>query len=166
MNDSRAGSYPLGVQSVLNILTENGIPFEVWVFDSPARHASQAAELVGCPLGAIVKSLVFEQVTSGDLLMVLVSGKNRADLHALHNLTGEKVKPARPETVLTETGYPVGAVPPIGLRGNHLVVMDADLLLFEQVWASAGAENILMRISPSDLLKLGNCQVREITQNL
>lgn len=164
MNNSNAGSYPPGVQSILNILTENAIPYAVRVFDSPARQASQAAELVGCPLGAIVKSLVFEQVTSGELMMVLVSGKNRADLQALHKITGEKVKPARPETVLAETGYPVGAVPPIGLQGHHLAVMDADLLLFEQVWASSGAENILMGISPTDLQRLVNGLVYTIKQ--
>lgn len=150
MIPGNADPYPPEVQSILDILTENAIPFTVRVFDSPARQASQAAELVGCPLGAIVKSLVFEQVASGDLLMVLVSGKNRADLQTLQNITGGIVKPASPETVLAETGFTVGAVPPLGLQGNHQSVMDADLLVFEQVWASAGAVNILMRISPYD----------------
>jgi Cys-tRNA(Pro) deacylase len=166
MNSSNAGSYPPGVQVILNIFTESAIPFTVRVFDSPARQASQAAALIGCPLGAIVKSLVFEQVTSGELMMVLVSGINRADLQALHKITGEKVKPAHPETVLAETGYPVGAVPPMGLQGNQLVVMDADLLLFEQVWASAGAEHILMGISPGDLQRFVNGQIYTIKQEL
>lgn len=96
--------------------------------------------------------------------MVLVSGKNRADLQILSQLTGEDVQPAKPKTVLALTGYPVGAVPPIGGKGAVTVIMDVDLMLFKYVWASAGSSNILMRITPSNLQKLLNNEVKAIKQ--
>ena len=156
--------YPPGVQDVLDILVENHIPFEVRVFDTPARQASQAAALIGCTLGAIVKSLVFEKQTSGGILLVLVSGKNRADLDILSEMIGDRVKPAQPATVLEITGYPIGAVPPIGIKETFQVIVDADLLLHEQVWASAGAENILVRFDPIDLLSLSKGKIKIIKQ--
>lgn len=86
--------------------------------------------------------------------MVLVSGKNRADLQKLNQVIGEEVQPAKPNTVLAMTGYPVGAVPPIGVKGTVLVIMDADLMLYEHVWASAGSSNILVKIKSQNLLKI------------
>ena len=164
MTHTEVEQYPPSVQDVLNILVENHIPIEVRVFDSPARQASQAAALIGCPLSAIVKSLVFEKQTSGDILLILVSGKNRADLDTLSQIIGDRVQPAQPATVLEKTGYPVGAVPPIGIKETVPVIMDADLMRHEQVWASAGAENILIKFDPVDLLNLSKGKIKDIKQ--
>jgi Cys-tRNA(Pro) deacylase len=155
---------PPGVQDVLNILVENQIPIEIRIFDTPARQASQAAALVGCPLGAIVKSLIFEKLTSGDILFVLVSGKNRVDLDVVSQIVGDRVRPAHSATVLEKTGYPVGAVPPICVKGTFPVIMDSDLMLHEHVWASAGAENVLIKFDPVDLLHLSKGKIEAIKQ--
>lgn len=161
-NDSTSIEYPLNVSAVLTILDENEISYKLATFEATARQASQAAALVGCPLGAIVKSLVFEKTASGELLLVLVSGQNRADFHVLNTLVGEPVQPAKPETVLARTGYPVGAVPPCGLAGMSLTIIDSDLLGYPYVWASAGAENILMRLKPAQLSLLTKGRIEEI----
>ena len=163
MTHTGIDQYPPGVQNVLNILVENQIPIEIRIFDTPARQASQAAALIGCSLGAIVKSLVFEKQTSGDILFVLVSGKNRVDLDIISQIVGDRVRPAQPATVLEKTGYPVGAVPPIGVKETFPVIMDADLLLHEHVWASAGAEHILMCVSPRAVQEIVHARVEQIS---
>lgn len=152
------------MQSVLQVLSENAVSYELRIFEGPAHRASQAADLLGCPLGAIVKSLVFEKQASGDLLMVLVSGKNRADSQILHQVLGEEVQPAKTKTILDLTGYPVGAVPPIGLKGAYPVIMDVDLMNYAYVWASAGTENMLMCLDPNALQRLTQARVEQITQ--
>ena len=151
------------MQSVLKVLIENRVPYELRTFESPARQASQAAELLGCPMGAIVKSLVFQRQASGELLMVLVSGKNRADIQKMNQLIATEVRPAKPKTVLAFTGYPVGAVPPFGIKGHFPVIMDGDLLDYEHVWASAGAENMLMELNSSDLQRLTQARVESVS---
>jgi prolyl-tRNA editing enzyme YbaK/EbsC (Cys-tRNA(Pro) deacylase) len=166
MTNTGIEQYPPGVQDVLNILVENHIPIEVRIFNTPARQASQAAALIGCALGAIVKSLVFEKQTTGDILFVLVSGENRADLGLVSQIVGDRVRPAQPATVLEKTGYPVGAVPPISVTGAIPVIMDADLMLHKQVWASAGAENILLCVSPSAVQEIVNARVEQISLNM
>lgn len=147
---------------MLQVLIENGVRYQLRIFDSPARQASQAADLLGCPLGAIVKSLVFQKQGSSELLLVLVSGKNRADIQKLNHIVGEDVQVAKPKTVLSLTGYPIGAVPPIGLKGVYPVIMDLDLLDYEQVWSSAGAENMLIQINRSILQNMTQAQVAQI----
>lgn len=156
--------YPPGVQTILTILSDHDIQFEVKLFQSPAHTASQAADLLGCPLGAIVKSLVFQKKSGCELVLVLVSGKNRVDIDKLTALVGAQVAVAKPETVLSKTGYAVGAVPPIGIKAVKQTILDADLTGYEHIWASAGALNILMRLTPEDLCNLTNCQIEEIKQ--
>ena len=143
---------------------ENELPFEVREFSTPAHQASQAAALVNCNLGAIVKSLVFENTLNRKLLLALASGKNRVDLIKLSALAGSPIKTAHPKTVLAKTGYPVGAVPPWGLQGIHQTMVDEDLMHFVYIWASAGAVDILMKVTPSALIKLTAGQVENIKQ--
>jgi len=164
MSTNEIDAYPPPARSVLNLLRENNIVHEVRCFEKPARQASQAAALVGCPLGAIVKSLVFQKQNSGGILLALVSGQNRADTQILSRLAGEPVQTAKPDVVLATTGYPVGAVPPFGVEGDYPVMMDADLLQFSQVWASAGVENILMALSPTALQALTHARLEQIKQ--
>lgn len=151
MSDQIDNEFPEGVQSILDFLGQNDVPYQVKVFDSAARHASEAAVLVGCPLAAIVKSLVCQTQNTREGLMVLVSGQNRADLNRLGEIIGQTIVPASPQDVLTLTGYPVGAVPPFALGEASPVVIDADLMALTHVWASAGAVNILMRLNSGDL---------------
>jgi prolyl-tRNA editing enzyme YbaK/EbsC (Cys-tRNA(Pro) deacylase) len=42
--------------------------------------------------------------------------------------------------------------------------MDADLLQFSQVWASAGVENILMALNPTALQTLTHARAAQIKQ--
>lgn len=149
---------------MLQVLLDQEIPYRLRTFDTPAHSASQAAELLGCPLGAIVKSLVFQKQASGELLMVLVSGKNRVDVQRLNKIVGKDVQPAKPKTVLAITGYPVGAVPPFGFIDTFPVIMDRDLLEYERVWSSAGAENMLMQLEAKALQRITQAQVKQISQ--
>jgi Cys-tRNA(Pro) deacylase len=146
--------YPQGVRQVLSILDECQAVYQLRSFDEPAHRASEAAALLACPLGAIVKSLVFQTVSTGEILLVLVSGENRVDLELLSGFVGEPVRPASPKDVQKTTGYSIGAVPPFGMKGEYPVFIDEDLMKHHLVWSSAGAVNILLGISPENLKRL------------
>lgn len=96
--------------------------------------------------------------------MVLVSGKNRADVEKLHKVVGEGVKPANPQTIFAITGYPVGAVPPFGFMDTFPAIMDKDLLDHERVWSSAGAENMLIQLETTVLQRLTRAQIKQVSQ--
>ncbi len=156
--------YPEGVVAVLQTLVDGDEPYQVRSFDKPAHHASEAAELLGCALGAVVKSLIFQLTRSGGMVLVLVSGKNRADMQRLAHILGEPVRTASPEDVLAFTGYPVGSVPPFGVKGDCSVIIDADLMTFEQVWAAAGSAHILIGLSSHALKQISRGNVKVIKQ--
>ena len=153
---------PEEVEQVLALLGQYHVPYQLRTFDAPAHHAHEAAVLLDCPLGAIIKSLLFQSTSTGEMLLVLVSGENRADVDLLRDLTGQSVRPASPGEILKRTGYSVGAVPPFGMQGVNQTIIDVDLMAWERVWGSAGSVNILLGIAPKDMQDLSRGRVEAI----
>jgi prolyl-tRNA editing enzyme YbaK/EbsC (Cys-tRNA(Pro) deacylase) len=136
------------VQDALRAL---GLPADVRELDASTRTAPEAAAAVGCELGAIVKSLVFRGRSSGDPVLVLVSGDNRADEARVEAEIGEPVGRAGADWVREVTGYAIGGIPPIGHPSPVRTVVDEDLLRFDEVWAAAGTPRAVFPVAPRAL---------------
>jgi prolyl-tRNA editing enzyme YbaK/EbsC (Cys-tRNA(Pro) deacylase) len=119
--------------------------------DDSTRTAPEAAAAVGCELGAIVKSLVFRGADTGEAVLALVSGDNRADEARISARVGETVLRADADFVRAATGYAIGGVPPVGHPAPLRTVVDEDLLRFAVVWAAAGTPRAVFPIDPAQL---------------
>lgn len=155
---------PLKVQENLAQLEELGVQYQIKIFEEPAHRASQAAELLACEMGAVVKSLVF-LINAKDLLLVLVSGENRVDIRQLKHIVDQEITQATPADVKKLTGYTVGSVPPFGIPGDFRVIIDRDLTNHSFVWAAAGSAHVLIRITPKDLQTLSGGMVKVINHH-
>lgn len=124
-------------------------------FPGSTATAEAAARAVGCPLGAIVKSLLF--LADGRPCLVLVPGDRQVDPAKLSRALGvgrKKVKMADPETVRRLTGYEVGGVPPLGHREWLETLVDVGLRRYGLVYAAAGVSSALFSISPEELVRV------------
>ena len=65
-------------QRVQDALDAAGVATTIVEYDVPARTSAQAAEVLGCTVGQIAKSLVFK-AQSGRPVLVIASGANRVD---------------------------------------------------------------------------------------
>lgn len=163
MMHEKFNDFPEVVQKNLSDLDEKGIPYQIKVFEKPGSRASQAADLLGCELGAIVKSLVF-LMDGKELLLVLVSGENWVDMNRLEAFVEKKISQAKPAYVKRLTGYEVGSVAPFGIPGDFPVIIDEDLLTHEFVWAAAGSAHILIRFTPTTLQQVSGGKVFAIKE--
>ena len=136
------------VQAALHAL---GLESEIRVLPDSTRTAPEAAAAVGCELGAIVKSLIFRGAGSGDPVLVLVSGDNRADEARVAAELGEGIERADADFVRTRTGYAIGGVPPVGHPAPLPTLVDEDLLRFDVVWAAAGTPRAVFPVGPREL---------------
>jgi prolyl-tRNA editing enzyme YbaK/EbsC (Cys-tRNA(Pro) deacylase) len=148
------------VQLYVSRLADAGVEVEVREFSESTHTAGEAATAVGCPVAAIVKSLVFE--LDGEPLLVLVSGPNRVDTAALGERLGGTISKADAATVKAATGYSIGAVPPIGHPTPLHTVMDESLLELPIVWAAAGSASAVFGIEPDSLALLAGAEVLPI----
>jgi prolyl-tRNA editing enzyme YbaK/EbsC (Cys-tRNA(Pro) deacylase) len=149
------GSGPQGegpVARVLAGLDAVGVRVDVRRFDEPVPTAAAAAAALGCPVGAIANSLVFD--ADGAPLLVLASGSHRVDTAKVATLVGaRRVRRATPEFVLDATGQEVGGVAPVGHPAPLPTVVDVDLAGHPVVWAGGGDHHTMIGATYDDLLR-------------
>lgn len=125
------------VMTVVAELEQLGAAGEVRILDGSARTAAQAAEQLGCPVGAIVNSLVFE--ADGQALLVLTSGAHQVDTARVAALVGVRsLGRADADFVRSHTGFAIGGVSPVGHPGALRTLVDHSLAAHETIWAAAG----------------------------
>ncbi|MCU1439757.1 MAG: YbaK/EbsC family protein [Rhodoglobus sp.] len=153
MTDSRAAAYAAR-------LGELGVVIDVREMDQSTHTAQEAAAAVGCPVEAIVKSLLF--VAGARPVLVLASGPNRVDAGLVEQVLGEPVTMADAKTVKLATGYSIGGVPPIGHPQPLHTIIDETLLVLDEVWAAAGSANSVFAMEPNRLVELSGGTVARI----
>ena len=134
-------------------------------FDQSTATAAEAAAAIGCPAGAIVKSLLF--LIDGRSLLILAAGDRQvsdAKLAARFGVGRKRVRMGDPATVLHLTGYEVGGVPPIGHTSPLSVLMDASLDRFETLYAAAGTGSTVFAVTPRELQRITQADVADVTR--
>jgi prolyl-tRNA editing enzyme YbaK/EbsC (Cys-tRNA(Pro) deacylase) len=160
MSDKKLSNKAQRVQAAL---AEFGLDLVVMEFPESTRTAQEAAEAVGCQVGQIVKSLIFQRQPSGQAILIAASGSNRVNEKQIKVLLGEKIVRADAEFVRQISGYPIGGVPPLAHDQKIETIIDQDLLQYEQVWAAAGTPNAVFRLSPQQLVRITNGRLEKIT---
>ncbi len=150
-------------QRVQAALAEFGLDLVVIEFPESTRTAQEAADAVGCQVGQIVKSLIFQRQPSGEAILIAASGGNRVNEKQIKNLLGEKIVRADADFVRQVSGYPIGGVPPLAHDQKIETIIDQDLLQYDQVWAAAGTPNAVFRLSPQQLVQITAGRVEKIT---
>jgi prolyl-tRNA editing enzyme YbaK/EbsC (Cys-tRNA(Pro) deacylase) len=149
-------------QKVQDLLISLGYDCQVQESTTTTRTASDAAALVGCHVGQIVKSLIFKGSITSKPILVLTSGANRVNEHLLSTHAGEYILRADPEFVRATTGYAIGGVPPIGHLQPMETYLDEDLMQYPSIWAAAGTPNSLFRLTPGELQKMTAGKVTKV----
>jgi prolyl-tRNA editing enzyme YbaK/EbsC (Cys-tRNA(Pro) deacylase) len=146
-----SGSDP--VDLVVAALRAGEVEADVRRFDEPVPTAAAAAQALGCEVGAIANSLVFE--ADGSPLLVLASGAHRVDTGKVAALIGaQRVRRASPEFVLAATGQEVGGVAPVGHPTPLRTVVDTDLAAYPVLWAGGGDHHTMFGATYADLLRV------------
>ncbi len=130
--------------------------------EGSTRTSEDAANAIGCAVAQIAKSLIFRAKDSGRPVLVVASGANRVDEKAVGRLIGEKIERADPDFVRENTGFAIGGVPPIGHAVPPLVLIDADLLALDAIWAAAGTPNAVFRLTPAQLVAITGGRVETV----
>ncbi|APV48948.1 prolyl-tRNA editing protein [Betaproteobacteria bacterium GR16-43] len=154
MEGSTGAALSASARRVQDALAALGLDCVITEHAASARTSQEAADLLGCTVGQIAKSLVFRGTSTGDPVLVIASGANRVDEAKVGALLGEPIGRAKPEFVREVTGYAIGGIPPVGHARSIRTFVDADLLAFDVVFAAGGTPNALFPIKPADLLRV------------
>ncbi|MPZ63934.1 MAG: YbaK/EbsC family protein [Propionibacteriales bacterium] len=147
VNDSQT------VTRVRAALEDAGAIGEVRILPDSARTAAAAATALGCEVGAIANSLIFD--AAGEPVLILTSGAHRVDtdkVAADHALPG--LRRGQPEFVRTHTGQAIGGVAPVGHPAPLRTLVDRWLDRYDVVWAAAGHPHAIFSTTYDELLRL------------
>ena len=145
-----------------NYLREQGLDIDVVEFKESTKTAREAAEVMGCHVAQIVKSIIFRGEKSGRGILVITSGKNRVCEKKVAALAGEAPGKANAAFVREVTGYAIGGVPPMAHAQAMTVFIDEDLMAEETVWAAAGTPNSMFPLTPDLLVRLAGGRVADV----
>ncbi len=153
---------PGPTERVVAALREAGLEPEIHEFPQGTRTSQDAAAAVGCALAQIAKSIVFRLERPGrgaEALLVITSGPNRVDELRVGELMDGTLARADADFVREHTGFAIGGVPAVAHVRPIPVLLDEDLLAFEEVWSAAGTPRAVYPIATADLVRLTDARV-------
>ncbi|GAB3783468.1 YbaK/EbsC family protein [Nocardioides ungokensis] len=123
------------------------------ILPDSVHTAALAAEALGCEVGAIANSLLFD--AEGSPVLILTSGAHRVDTgRAAERIGVTELRRAKPEFVREHTGQVIGGVSPIGHPAPVPTYLDPWLRTYDVVWAAAGHPAAVFSTTYDELLTL------------
>jgi prolyl-tRNA editing enzyme YbaK/EbsC (Cys-tRNA(Pro) deacylase) len=136
---------------VAEAMADAGIDPKIRISDADAKTAAAAAEQLGCEVGAIANSLVFD--CDGEPLLVMASGAHRVDTdHLARVLDATAISKANPQLVRSATDQVIGGVAPTGHPSRLRTVVDETLAQYPVIWTAAGTADSVMPLTYDQLL--------------
>jgi prolyl-tRNA editing enzyme YbaK/EbsC (Cys-tRNA(Pro) deacylase) len=140
-------------EHVARVLSDLGVPGAVRELPEPAPTAATAAAQLGCDVGAIANSLVFN--VDGAPLLILTSGAHRVDTSKVAAmLRATSVRRADPDFVRSATGQVIGGVAPVGHPQPVRALVDTWLEKYDVLWAAAGHAHTVFPTSFAELIRI------------
>jgi Cys-tRNA(Pro) deacylase len=158
-----AGGMTLGLPALEQFLQAHGIQGTLIPLSVPTPTVETAAEAIGTTPDRIVKSLLF--LIDERPVLVISSGTDRIERRNLakHFHVGRtRVKLADAGTVLSITGYEVGAVPPFGHKQQLDVILERRVFQQPVVYAGGGSIESLLEIAPEEILRVTHATVLDL----
>lgn len=160
--DGPSSDSKTSVQRVLHAGAAHGLTLDLVEYPDGTRTADDAAAAVGCDVGAIVKSMIFD--ADGEIVLALTSGANQVDGKKLAVLAGvDRCGRADVDKVRAATGFAIGGVAPFGHVTPLRTWIDPSLLDYDQVWAAAGTPRHVFPIEPQQLTTITGAAVADFT---
>jgi prolyl-tRNA editing enzyme YbaK/EbsC (Cys-tRNA(Pro) deacylase) len=142
-------------------LAARGGTGRIVVLPDSVHTAALAADALGCEVGAIANSLLFD--ADGSPLLILASGAHRVDTDKVAAEVGvETLRRAKPEFVRAHTGQVIGGVSPIAHPAPVRTYIDPWLCRYDEVWAGAGHPSAVFSTSYDELVELTGATALEV----
>jgi Cys-tRNA(Pro) deacylase len=144
-------------------VSASGVPFRV-VRTERAGSAEESAALQGIEVDRLIRTIVVRR-GAGDYVFVLVPGGRQIDWARLreHLDVGRLSLPDQ-EEAREATGYERGTITPFASATTWPVVADATLMGSGPVAIGAGAHGVNLHLDPSDLVRLLDADLADVTR--
>src|SRR5579859_6506562 len=152
---------PVDYSSFAAVLRDLGVAGQVRELPDPAPTAATAAAQLGCEVGAIANSLIFN--ADGAPLLVMTSGAHRVSETRVAALVGAvSVGRADARSVREWTGQAIGGVAPVGHPAPIRTLVDSWLRKYDVIWAAAGHPHTVFPTTFDELVRITDGLVADV----
>ncbi|MDP1546618.1 MAG: YbaK/EbsC family protein [Anaerolineales bacterium] len=132
-------------------LEKLNVPHRIFRHVTPVDSLEKAASDRGQRPSQVVRSILF-RAAEEEFIMALVAGPGQISWKSLRKHLGRsRVTMASADDVLAVTGYRIGTVGPFGLTNQPRVLIEAGLLLEEEVSIGSGMRDTAVILKTADL---------------
>jgi prolyl-tRNA editing enzyme YbaK/EbsC (Cys-tRNA(Pro) deacylase) len=133
----------------------------VVILPDSVHTAALAAQALGCEVGAIANSLLFD--SGGSPVLILTSGAHRVDTaRAAARIGVEALRRASPDFVREHTGQVIGGVSPLAHPAPVPTYIDPWLRRYDEIWAAAGHPAAVFSTSFDELVAMTDAIETEV----
>lgn len=151
----------------IRLLDQEGVAYILLPHSEPVYTVAAAAAQRGVVAEEMVKSILLRESRSRRYVMTGVLGTARLDHRAVRGALGDgwgRLTFASDDEIQVVTGYPRGAVNPIGLPDDVPVIFDAAIAACRRVNISAGNLMYGLELDPADLIRLAHARLAPISE--
>jgi Cys-tRNA(Pro)/Cys-tRNA(Cys) deacylase len=136
---------------VTEALDKRAIPYRVFTHPGPVKSLDQAAAERDQDPQQVIRSLLF-RLSAEDFVLALMAGPGQVDWKTLRRTLGEKrLTTAGEDEMVRITGYPRGAVSPLGLPQPLRILADPAVFAPEEISIGSGVRGTTVILSSADL---------------
>ena len=152
----------------MRLLDSLGIPYETRQYDIRLRDAREVAAAVGFLPDEVFKTLVAQAVNAKRPALVMLPANTTLNLRRLAAAMGVKKAALVPHADAEKlTGLQVGGISALALtHKNWRVYLDARGAALSHIVISAGQRGIQLRLETRELIKLLDCRIMDVADDL
>lgn len=151
--------------TVTRLLLLHEIQYRILAHSNVALTIEAAAEARGVSPSEMIKCLVFLPRKGPRIVVACLPGSERLSMPKLRAASGTKeFRSSTREMIAKAVGFPVGAIPPIALPEDAMVLVDTAVLRKSMVNISSGDPLAGLELLPHDLRKVLRCKFVDIVE--
>ena len=144
------------VTPATKLLDSMGIEYSKHLYDYKKSGAVAAAELMGLPEHAMIKTLIME-TNEGNPFIILMHGEKETSLKELARQLGVKnVSTVSVKDAQRYTAYMVGGISPFGTRRKLDVFTEESILELDYLYINGGRRGFILGMTPDALTRALN----------
>ncbi len=137
----------------IKYLRNKGIRFKILHLKEVPKTAQDVERIYGCSLHQILKTIVF--VGEKAPVIVVLPGDKKVNINKLKEITKQDyIKVAKPEEVVSITGFNIGGVSPFVQNSDIKKIIDASVFKIKVVNIGSGKDDVGIELNSMDLKKI------------
>lgn len=152
--------------NVTRFLDSRKVKYAAHELPAEKLGAVEAAQLLNLPMEQVFKTIVTKR-EKGKPVLVVIPGPHVVDLKLLASFLGEKKMHLPTEREAEQlTGLQAGGISPLALINKGFqVVIDSAANAFDEIYISGGQRGLNIQLGVSDLAKLVNAKMGNVSRS-